>query len=1280
MVDGDLLFNTKIDTSAFDTLAVKAGSAVTKITTAFSGLVGAAGKVGSSFEAEMSAVESISLESAENMELLTAKAEQMGATTKFTATESGKAFEYMAMAGWKTEQMLDGIDGIMNLAAASGEDLALVSDIVTDALTAFGMTAADSGHFADILAAASSNANTNVAMLGESFKYAAPLFGSLQWSAEDAAIALGLMANAGIKSTQAGTSLRAAISSLAAPTQKVSEAMDKYGISLTDENGEMLSFADVTLMLRDRLGSLSEAEQAAAASTLFGREAMSGMLAIINASDEDYDKLTNAVENCSGAVDKMSEIRLDNLQGDVTILMSGLEALGIAAYNKFNEPLRDAVQSVTKEVEKLTESIKDGELSESFEKVAGKLTELAGKFLEFAANKGIPALINAFEWVIDNGDKVVSMLKTIGAGYAAAKIISIGVTKQAMIGGSTIAEQAALIAKSLANPASVAVALAAAIALAGTALINYGQARLAAKNEAMAYSLREELDAVRDLQSAYDDARESAREKASGEIAEADRTQALWTELNRYVDSSGNVIKNKERVKELTEQINAVIPGTISLIGDEITNYHEAAAAIDEYVNAKKNQAVLDYLGAGYGEAMANVDDLSKAFAETDKEHEKLRDQTVAAEEAYYAKREEVAKRYYDWSISHHDSEKQAQEYAQGAVEDILKDTTSELYQLKTAYDKVAQANADNMSLWSEQKTMLDTYYDTIGEYEGLTKALAEGDNDAFEAILKGLSSFGKEYSEMSSEELENDINTMIGVYEDRKKRFEAGKTPEWMVDQAQQGLSKTIELAKDYIYATGQSVEGVVFTAGDYYKRQGMELAAKSQAEYAAFLGKNGLAPELAEAAEDVGSAVADEIDSGFKDAVDDLKFSVEIGDITDDQYKEQLGGLLEKYDSGRTKAYRDYWDDYTKWKTQKAEEAAEEQKKADEKAEKEKEKQLEKEKKENDDAADKILKKWQKNADSLVDTYTKKYQEIVQKRDSMISNLSSELYKKVDEDDDEDDSEYELADQKKQKKKLDEYEKLLNKLQKANASDDFMAQFTGLDLDAALDFGEALSSARGGTSAYLKNWQENHDREKKLATDYYQKAIDELNAEFEPKFSELLKNVPTAFSENGIESMQGYIEGLESKSEDADAEVKSVMDSVIESCRNALDIHSPSKVMYDIGEYTVDGFNEGLRSKAQEVYDTVASVFGTAFDDMYARFSQAVRINMSADVSSITASSTPVPTSGNSVSSAFPRSGNTVSGNDFNLYLNNEYFGKMVRRSVSSAGILTATSGGVY
>ena len=202
---------------------------------------------------------------------------------------------YMAMAGWKTNDMLSGIEGIMNLAAASGEDLASTSDIVTDALTAFGLSASDSGHFADILAAASSNANTNVSIMGETFKYAAPVLGSLGYSAEDSAIAIGLMANAGIKSSQAGTALRSAITNLAKPTGTVASAMEQYGISLTDSSGKMYSLRELMEQLRQKLDGLSEAEQAQAAALLFGKEAMSGMLAIINGSPANFEKLSNAI-------------------------------------------------------------------------------------------------------------------------------------------------------------------------------------------------------------------------------------------------------------------------------------------------------------------------------------------------------------------------------------------------------------------------------------------------------------------------------------------------------------------------------------------------------------------------------------------------------------------------------------------------------------------------------------------------------------------------------------------------------------------------------------------------------------------------------------------------------------------------------------------------------------------------------------------------------------------------------------------------------------------------
>ncbi|MDY4098169.1 MAG: phage tail tape measure protein [Lachnospiraceae bacterium] len=275
--------------------------------TGLSALGAASFKAGSNFEAEMSKVSAISGATADDLNALKEKAKEMGASTKFSATESAYALEYMAMAGWKTEDMLSGIEGIMNLAAASGEDLATTSDIVTDALTAFGLSASDSGHFADVLAKASSNANTNVSMLGESFKYVAPVAGALGYSAEDTAIALGIMANAGIKGSQSGTALRSSLTRLVKPTDEAAAMMEEYNLTMTNSDGSMKSLGQVMDMLRGNLGDLTEAEQAQAAAQIFGQEAMSGMLAIINASDSDYAKLTDAIYNADGAARQMAD-------------------------------------------------------------------------------------------------------------------------------------------------------------------------------------------------------------------------------------------------------------------------------------------------------------------------------------------------------------------------------------------------------------------------------------------------------------------------------------------------------------------------------------------------------------------------------------------------------------------------------------------------------------------------------------------------------------------------------------------------------------------------------------------------------------------------------------------------------------------------------------------------------------------------------------------------------------------------------------------------------------
>lgn len=322
------------------------------------------------FESMMSQVKAISGATGEEFEALKTKAQEMGASTKFTATESAEAFNYMAMAGWKTNAMLDGISGIMNLAAASGEDLGTTSDIVTDALTAFGLQASDSTHFADVLAQDSANANTNVGMLGESFKYVAPVAGAMNYSVEDTSLALGLMANASIKGSMAGTSLKTSLANMAAPTKSMSEAMEKYGISLTDSEGNMKSLKGVMDNLRSSLGGLSETEQTAAASTIFGKESMAGMLAIINASTQDYNKLAEAVNNADGASQDMADTMLDNLKGSFTLMQSAIEGTENALGERLSPYLRGIADGIADAMPAVTEKI-NGIMDVVDEKAAG---------------------------------------------------------------------------------------------------------------------------------------------------------------------------------------------------------------------------------------------------------------------------------------------------------------------------------------------------------------------------------------------------------------------------------------------------------------------------------------------------------------------------------------------------------------------------------------------------------------------------------------------------------------------------------------------------------------------------------------------------------------------------------------------------------------------------------------------------------------------------------------------------------------------------------------------
>ena len=403
----------------------------------------AAVKTASDFDTAMSKVAAVSGATGDELQDLRDKAREMGAKTKFSASEAAEAMNYMAMAGWKTGDMLDGIEGIMNLAAASGEDLATTSDIVTDALTAFGLTAADSGHFADVLAAASSNANTNVSMMGETFKYCAPVAGALGFSCEDTAEAIGLMANSGIKGSQAGTALRSMMNALAGEVKFCGKEIGEVEIATTNADGSMRDLNDILADCRVAFSQMSESEQASAAQALVGKNAMSGFLAVMNAAPSDIEKLNSAISTCSDEVDgyngvteKMAAVMQDNLGGQLTILKSQLEELAIS----FGEILMPAIRAIVSKIQALVDKLNqmDPATKETIVKIAlvaaalgpllvvvGKTMVTVGKLMQFISNlptiiAGAKAAFSSFGAAIGGiSAPVVAVIAVIAALVAA---------------------------------------------------------------------------------------------------------------------------------------------------------------------------------------------------------------------------------------------------------------------------------------------------------------------------------------------------------------------------------------------------------------------------------------------------------------------------------------------------------------------------------------------------------------------------------------------------------------------------------------------------------------------------------------------------------------------------------------------------------------------------------------------------------------------------------------------------------------------------------------------
>lgn len=769
---------------------VATGSVLTKSVSVPLLTIGAAAlKTTADFDAGMSEVKAISGATGTEFKQLETKAIQMGAKTKYSATEAASAFKYMAMAGWDTNDMLSGISGVMNLAAASGEDLATTSDIVTDALTAFGLSAKDSSHFADILAQASSRSNTNVGLMGETFKYVAPVAGALGYSAEDCAVAIGLMANSGIKASQAGTALRSLFTRLAKPTDTVAAAMEKYNITLTDANGNMKPISTLMSEMRDRFSGLSEAQKANLAATLAGQEGMSGLLAIVNSSDDDFKNLTDSINNADGASERMAKTMQDNLKGSFTIFKSTVESAAISIGKKLTPEVRKFVDTGTNLVKKFND-MSDAEKTNVVN--IGKMATVI-PLATLAGGKLLGAFLKLGKGVVNFNSQASLLVQAIG-------LYRSGATSAALATGTWFSSLSSIgtgIMSFITNPAGAAVIGVAALTVALIAntreMENYKKAGSKMSEEEQML-----IDRTKELKQAYDESNKSKLDAIKSANDESTAQQTLWEKLQGTVDANGRVLAGKEAYAQfIAGELSDSLGKEISIVDGQVQEYDKLKNTIQQVIEKKRAEAIQSAMQEQYSEAIQKQSEAVLLYnqnlgkVETTKQRLKKAEQEAKKAVDDYTGSLELgtgkANPYYNTMLE-----------AQGKVEG-LKD---KLNQQTKAVDDSREA--------------MEGYNQTVANYEGLSSALIEGDAQKIsDALLKIQYSF-QTANTATRASLEEQAQTLNEKYEQMKQALADGATGvteesvaqiKALSDQANKELEAKLEQDKNTLKTKFQQV-----------------------------------------------------------------------------------------------------------------------------------------------------------------------------------------------------------------------------------------------------------------------------------------------------------------------------------------------------------------------------------------------------------------------------------------------------------------------------------------
>lgn len=775
-------------------------------------------RTGMTYEASMSNVAAISGATTKELEQLSEKAEEMGATTKFTASESADAFGYMALAGWKVEDMLNGIDGVLSLAAASNMDLARASDIVTDYLTAFGLTAQDSAKFVDMMSYAMANSNTTTEMLGEAYKNCAATAASMGYSVEDTTAVLMTMANAGVKGGEAGTALNAIMTRLATDTKGCASELAKYNVNVYDSHGNMQSLSSILEGVAGHWETLSDQEQAALAKMLAGTNHYAALQTIMNGLSDSaadagmsFNDYTKALEECDGAATDMSHTMIDNLSGDLTILDSAVDGMKISLSKELNPALRDIVQYVTKEMPNIQKKI---------EPVAKTVVSV----LRFAI-ENIP---KAVELAKDIAPLVVG----IGAAFAAWKVATI-------VQGAATAMQALNIAM-LANPA---VALTAGIVALTAAIVALKIRSDEQKNKLTELDVEYEKNqqVIMDNRRALADLNEEYSKNADNIVSESDRARELWKELDKLADSNGRVLdKDKERAQYILGELNEALGTEYSMTDNQIDKYRELSGEIDKVIAQKEAEMLLDEYRAMNSEYIKSA---ASAKANYEKKKAERAEKKTALDDARA-----------DWNTALNS------ELGNGVDKNITPEEYIKKYGADSRLSKYAQSliNANNAysTVTSEARDYRTDYINAthyMDKLDEAEQAFYSGNYSDVKDILYTPKNADKELLESQKgtfDDLEKAYNNMLNnMMSDFELALDSGRTKE--IEAVLEAAAETVKLGKQNGLDTS-----AIFTK-----------EFKDNLQEA--LDKGADISKLAEWAKDSGVKIGDVFDEKFEDIV---------------------------------------------------------------------------------------------------------------------------------------------------------------------------------------------------------------------------------------------------------------------------------------------------------------------------------------------------------------------------------------------------------------------------